>query len=110
VERAVLMFTLKAGKEQDAEALNREFEPRQREANARIAGLAGWDKFVLKGKYVDVIDFEGSLDEILAQAGQAEAHQQFLERMHPLIEETREEVPGCFMRRISHYSAAEHAA
>ena len=109
MERAVLMFTLKPGKEQDVEALNREFEPRQRLANAGISGLQGWDKFVLKGKYVDVIDFEGSLDDILGQAGQAEAHQQFVERMHPLIEETREEVPGCFMRRISHYSAQENA-
>jgi hypothetical protein len=109
VERAVLMFTLKPGKEQEVEALNAEFEPRQREANAHIASLKGWDKFVLKGKYVDVIDFEGSLDDVLAQAGQAEAHQQFLERMHPLIEETREEVPGCFMKPISHYSSAEHA-
>ena len=109
MERAVLMFTLKPGKEQDVEALNQEFEPRQRLANAGISGLHGWDKFVLKGKYVDVIDYEGSLDDVLAQAGQAEAHQQFLERMHPLIEETREEVPGCFMKRISHFAAAEHA-
>jgi predicted HicB family RNase H-like nuclease len=109
VERAVLLFTLKPGKEQEAEALNAEFEPRQREANAKITGLHGWDKFVLKGKYVDVIDYEGSLDDVLAQAGQAEAHQQFLERMHPLIEETREEVSGCFMKRISHYAAAEQA-
>lgn len=108
MDRAVLMFTLKPGKEREAEALNREFEPRQREANAGIAGLRGWDKFVLKGKYVDVIDFEGSLDDVLAQAGQSEAHSQFLERMHPLIEETREEVPGCFMKRLSHYSAEEH--
>lgn len=108
MERAVLMFTLKPGREAEAEALNREFEPRQREANKTIPGLAGWDKFVLKGKYVDVIDFEGSLDDVLAQAGQAEAHQEFLSRMHPLIEETREEVPGCFMKRISHYVAAEH--
>jgi hypothetical protein len=108
MERSVLLFTLKPGKEEEAEELNREFEPRQREANKAIPGLRGWDKFVLKGKYVDVIDYEGSLDEILGLAGQAEAHQEFLARMHPLIEETREEVPGCFMRRISHYSEGEH--
>jgi hypothetical protein len=107
MERAVLILTLKPGKEAEAEALNRDFEPRQREANRGISALKGWDKFVLKGKYVDVIDYEGSLDDVLAQAGQTEAHQEFLSRMHPLIEETREDVPGCFMKRVSHYSAAE---
>jgi hypothetical protein len=107
MERAVLIFTLKPGMEEEAERLNREFEPRQRAANADISGLKGWDKFILKGKYVDVIDYEGNLDEIFSSAGEKEAHQQFLERMHPLIEETREEVPGCFMKRISHYSADE---
>jgi hypothetical protein len=106
MNRTVLMFTLVPGAEEDAIALNREFEPRQREANAQIQGLRGWDKFVLKGRYVDVIDYDGELDDVLKQAGQADAHKQFLERMHPLIQETREEVfPGCLMQRISHYSA-----
>src|SRR5438034_9794130 len=105
MNRTVLMFTLKQNAEDDAIALNREFESRQREANAKIQGLRGWDKFVLKGRYVDVIDYDGELEDVLKQAGQADAHKQFLERMHPLIEETREEVfPGCVMQRISHYS------
>jgi SchA/CurD like domain len=105
VERAVLSFTLKPGAEAEVIALNQEFEPRQREANAGISGLRGWDKYVLRGRYVDIIDYEGELDEILAQAGKQAAHQEFLERMHPLIQEMPSDVPECFMRRISHYSA-----
>jgi hypothetical protein len=108
MERAVLIFTLKPGKDEEAERVNQEFESPLQAANTEISGLEGWDKFVLKGRYVDVIDYRGCLDAILGEAQQNEAHQQFLVRLHPLIEETKEEVADCFMRRVFHFSASEH--
>jgi hypothetical protein len=105
MNRAVLILTVKPGKEGEAEHLNREFEPEQQRANGEIRNLRGWDKYILNGKYVDVIDYEGDLDDILEEAGTKPAHQGFLERMHPLIEEAQEQIPDCFMKRVSHYAA-----